>query len=46
MGFWAHVFLLLSLPGLGIVQAKAFVPITCWASVLVSLLHGHGPFSH
>ena len=34
MGFWAHVYFLLSIPRLGIVQAKAFVSIACWAHVL------------
>ena len=32
--FWAHVFFLLSLIGLGIVQTKAIVLIACWAYIL------------
>ena len=34
VGFWAHVFFILSLPRLGIVQVKAFVSMACWAHVL------------
>ena len=34
VGFWAYVFFLLSLLRLGIVQAKAFANVACWAFVL------------
>ena len=34
VGFWAHVFFLSSLLGLGTIQAKAFAPVACWAFVL------------
>ena len=46
VGFWTHVFFLLSFPRLDIDQAKAFSFISYWAHALVSLLHGHGPFNH